>query len=293
MLTTISGYQGTHSIVYTQTHRITQIERHMLKRSSAAIAVLRVRFLVAIILLAGGITVRAESVAIAAVDETVSKTIIALLKSARPELDYSDVAPSPVEGMYQVQVVGGPVLYITKNGQYFFDGELYEVTPNRFVNLSEAAMNQTRKKLLAELDIGDMIVFSPAGPTKGVISVFTDVDCGFCRKLHKEVPELNSLGVEVRYLAFPRAGIGSPSYEKIVSAWCSDTPGETLTALKNGVPVEPNECADNAVAEQYELGQKMGVNGTPAIVLADGTMIPGYRPAEGIARIFGISVDTD
>lgn len=245
-------------------------------------------FLVGLLLQSLAAPLQAETDSTTSVDEAVSSAIIAALHAARPELDYADVAATPMEGIYAVQVLGGPVLYVSKDGQYFFDGEMYQIQPNRFINLSQLAMNGVREKLLAELDIKDFIVFSPAGPTKGVINVFTDVDCGYCRKLHKEVPDLNARGIEVRYLAFPRAGIGSPSYKKVVSAWCSDTPGETLTELKNGGVVEPNECADNPVADQYRLGQQMGVNGTPAIVLADGSMVPGYRPAADLARILGI-----
>ena len=92
----------------------------------------------------------------------------------------------------------------------------------------------------------------------------------------------------MRYLAFPRAGIGSPSYDKLVSAWCSETPGKTLTELKNGGAVEGNLCAHNPVADQYRLGQEMGVNGTPAILLADGNLLPGYRPAADLARLLGV-----
>jgi len=222
------------------------------------------------------------------VDAKTGAAIVAKLKTARPDLDYGGVTQSPIDGIYQVQVIGGPVLYVTGNGEYFFDGDLYQVKPSRFVNLREQAMVGQRRELLAGLDVEDMIVFSPDGPTKSVINVFTDVDCGYCRKLHREVPDLNKRGIEVRYLAFPRAGIGSPSYEKIVSAWCSETPGATLTELKNGGTVESNQCADNPVAAQYRLGQQMGVNGTPAIVLADGTMLPGYRPAAELARVLGV-----
>ena len=95
-----------------------------------------------------------------------------------------------------------------ENGEFFFDGDMYQVTPTRYINLREQAMISVRKELLTGVDVRDMIVFSPEGQTKGVINVFTDVDCGYCRKLHREVPELNKHGIEVRYLAFPRAGIG-------------------------------------------------------------------------------------
>lgn len=210
------------------------------------------------------------------------------LRSARPDLSYGDIQASPISGISMVQVDNGPMLYVYNDGEFFFDGDLYQVDKGRFINLKEQALTAVRKALLDEIQLDEMIVFTPTAPVQGVINVFTDVDCGYCRKLHKEVPELNSMGIEVRYLAFPRAGIGSASYQKIASAWCADEPRQALTALKNGEKIEENLCADNPVAKQYSLGQQMGVNGTPAIVLADGSLIPGYRPAADLARVLGI-----
>ncbi len=238
--------------------------------------------------LLAGFGAPAQSEQATEVDQAISSEIIAKLKSARPDLQFGRVSKSPLAGFYEVSVVGGPTLYVVENGEFFFDGDMYQVTPSRYINLREQAMIGIRKELLAGVDVRDMIVFAPEGQAKGVINVFTDVDCGYCRKFHREVPELNKHGIEVRYLAFPRAGIGSPSADKLVSAWCSDTPGETLTELKNGGSVEARQCADNPVADHYRLGQQMGVNGTPALVLANGELIPGYRPAADLVRLLGV-----
>ena len=132
------------------------------------------------------------------------------------------------------------------------------------------------------------LVFAATGKRKATISVFTDVDCDYCRKLHLEVPELNAMGVEVRYLAYPRAGVGSESYRKIVSAWCATDPNTALTALKAGKTITDNQCSDNPVADQYQLGQQMGISGTPAILLEDGRLLPGYMPAAQLAESIGI-----
>lgn len=235
------------------------------------------------------LAIQSEADPIIEVDDKVGAAIIAKLKTARPDLDYEVLADSPIAGLYKVQVVGGPVLYATANGEYFLDGELYRVSPGRFVNLSEQEMSSMRRELIDAIDIEEMIVFSPEGERKSVINVFTDVDCGYCRKLHNDVPELNRRGIEVRYLAFPRAGIGSPSYDKMVSAWCSDNPAEALTSLKNGNDIKPRLCLENPVAAHYQLGQKIGIAGTPAIIFTDGTLMPGYRPAADMARILGVN----
>ena len=155
------------------------------------------------------------------------------------------------------------------------------------MNLAEAKRETVRKDLMAAVDSKDAWVFKPAGKTKAVVSVFTDVDCGYCRKLHAEVPRLNELGVEVRYLAYPRAGIGSASYNTIVSAWCADDRGTALTDAKAGKTIAAKTCV-NPVAEQFQLGQEVGVTGTPAIVTDSGKLLPGYMPADVLAQTLGL-----
>ena len=168
-----------------------------------------------------------------------------------------------------------------------FNGDLYELGDTEIVNLAENGRIQKRKTIMANIPSSELVVFSPEGDTKAFINVFTDVDCTYCRKLHLEVPRLNELGVEVRYLAYPRAGIGSRSYDKIVSAWCSDDPQLAITTLKAGQSI-PDATCNNPVAAQFELGGEVGVTGTPAIVLEDGRLLPGYLPAEELADRIGI-----
>ena len=133
-----------------------------------------------------------------------------------------------------------------------------------------------------------MLVFSPpADRVKATVTVFTDIDCGYCRKLHQEVPELNRLGIAVRYLAYPRAGLGSDSYDKAVSAWCADNPRLALTEAKLGNEIETRTCA-NPVAGHMNLGAQFGVNGTPAVFYEDGTLQNGYMPALDMAERLGL-----
>lgn len=216
-----------------------------------------------------------------------AELILKALSAARPDLQYEQPRPSPVAGLYEVQVKGGPLLYIDADGRHFIAGDLFAVQKSGFVNLAEQGRQKERAELIAAVKPEDMIIFAPENP-KATIAVFTDVDCGYCRKLHSEVAELNELGIAVHYLAFPRAGLGSPSFRKIASAWCAKDPGAALTSLKNGEEIPENVCADNPVAAQILLGEKVGVNGTPALVLEDGTLVPGYRPAKELAKLLGI-----
>lgn len=217
----------------------------------------------------------------------VEERILARLQEARPDFDYRDVEPTPIEGLYQVRVVGGPLLYVDEAGEHFISGELYRVMSGQFINLSERAFATERARLLDAIAEDDMIVFASATP-RAVITVFTDVDCGYCRKLHGELAEYNRRGITVRYLAFPRQGMGSLTAAKMISAWCSDDSRGSLTALKNGRPIPDKPCAGHPVERQFNLGRELGVRGTPAIILADGTMIPGYQSAADLAKILGL-----
>lgn len=237
--------------------------------------------------LASGLACSAQ-VSAEEVDPSVA-VITAKLVKARPDFSVASIKPSPAAGLYEVQLAGGPLVYATADGEYFFLGDLFDVQATGIVNLAELARDDARKELLAGVDREDMVIFSPDGETRAWIAVFTDVDCFYCQKLHQEVPELNRRGIEVRYLAYPRAGVGSESYRKIVSAWCAEDPQDAITRLKNRQSIPDIACADNPVADQFMLGQQAGVRGTPALVLESGTMIPGYVEAAELAGRLGIN----
>ena len=241
--------------------------------------------------LAGTYSVAAETVVtteqagVSAADS--GNLLLQRLKRIRPDIPINTVSPSPVPGILEMELDGGTVLYGTEDGKFMFAGDLYSIGDVNLVNLAEAKRETVRKELMAAVDAKDAWVFKPAGQTKAVVSVFTDVDCGYCRKLHAEVPRLNELGVEVRYLAYPRAGIGSESYNTIVSAWCADDRGDALTKAKAGQNIAAKTCV-NPVAEQFQLGQEVGVTGTPAIVTDTGKLLPGYMPADVLAQTLGL-----
>lgn len=213
--------------------------------------------------------------------------LVAKLKALRPDIPIEAVNLSPLPGIYELKLTGGTVFYGTEDGKYLFAGDLYELGDSELVNLADLGRAENRRELMATVAIEDMVVFPANGQRKAVINVFTDVDCGYCRKLHQEVPALNEMGIEVRYLAYPRAGVGSPSYAKIVSAWCAEDPNAAITELKAGNDIPPLSC-ENPVAAQFDLGHEVGVTGTPAIVLEDGRLLPGYAVAADLAATIGL-----
>lgn len=195
--------------------------------------------------------------------------IAAKFPGVKPE----DIQPSPVAGVYGVQM-GADTAYVSADGRYLFSGDLYEVDSR--INLTEAGRSSARSKALAKLDERDMIVFGPAA-AKYTITVFTDVECGYCRKLHGEIEQLNKLGVRVRYLAYPRAGPGTEDWQKMESVWCSKDRNAAITKAKQGQTVDA-KCSATPIAKQFELGEEMGVRGTPAIFTPSGDYIGGYLP---------------
>ena len=190
------------------------------------------------------------------------------------------VSKSPVDGWYEV-LYGTQVIYISENGQYLFQGMVVDLD-NGQRNLTEAAADKARKSLMVDVHNQKPITFGAKNP-KHTITIFTDIDCGYCRKLHAEMDQYASYGIKVNYLLFPRNGLNTPSYDKAVSVWCSDDREEALTKAKRGETLEQKTC-DNPVAEQFEVGNKIGVTGTPAILTEDGELIAGYLPAKELAQ---------
>lgn len=198
------------------------------------------------------------------------------------------VTKSAFPGMYEV-TLGTEIVYVSEDTQYLFYGNLID-RKNRIdltrqaKDNAEKAYAVTRKAIMDKQDATKTIAFK-AKDEKQVLKVFTDIDCPYCAKLHNEVPKLNEKGITVEYYLFPRAGVGSGSYKKAVSAWCADDNLDALTKAKNRESIPAKEC-ENPIASQYKLGQEIGVTGTPALVTENGTLIPGYMPADAlIARL--------
>ena len=199
----------------------------------------------------------------------------AAIHAVNPKVSIDQVSAAPMPGFQQV-IVGGDVVYVSNDGKYLMQGSLYDIAAKK--NLGEAAMAQVRSRLLKTIPAGDRIVFAPANP-KYTVTVFTDVDCAYCRKFHSQIADYNRQGIAVNYVAFPRMGLGSDDFKKMVAVWCAADPKKALTDAKNDRPVAYRNCT-NPVTMEYNLGQRMGLTGTPMILTSEGVQVGGYIPPD-------------
>ncbi|AXK70927.1 DsbC family protein [Lysobacter sp. TY2-98] len=206
------------------------------------------------------------------------------IHALEPRAVVEHVSAAPIPG-FREAVVGGQVTYVSDDGRYMFipgpGGALYDAQKKD--NLTEASLSGLRQKLVQQIPASDRIVFAPPAP-KHRVTVFTDISCGFCRKFHSQIAEYNALGIEVDYVAFPRAGIGSDDYRQMVSVWCAADRKKALTDAKNDRPVPQRSCK-NPVDMEYDIGQRSGLTGTPMVIADDGTQLGGYVPPEKLRDI--------
>lgn len=208
--------------------------------------------------------------------DDVPKVVRDTLKSivSVPNIDI-DITKSPITGLYEA-TIGTEVVYVSEDGKYLIVGDIRDTKTRE--NVTDRKRNELRTKALTDVPDTETVVFAPEGETKYTVDVFTDVDCPYCAKLHREVPELNKNGVKVRYFAFPRAGMRSKTYNTMQSIWCADDRQQAMTDAKENKTIDTKTCK-NPISKQYRLGQQVGVSGTPAMVLPDGELLPGYLPA--------------
>lgn len=207
--------------------------------------------------------------------ETARKNISMQFKNVNPE----NISPSPIAGLYQV-AMPPRFFYASLDGRFVVDGDLIDMTTKE--NVTEGPRNKSVSAAVNAMGEDSMIVFGN-DTLKHTVTVFTDIDCSYCRKLHNEVKKYNELGIRIRYMAYPRAGIGSGSFNQAEAVWCSKDSAAAMTKAKNGATIKADNCK-NPVAQHYALGNMIGVRGTPALVLEDGTVVPGYIPAARLSE---------
>ncbi|HEY0634817.1 MAG TPA: DsbC family protein [Gammaproteobacteria bacterium] len=187
------------------------------------------------------------------------------------------ITATPMQGIYEV-AYGPRVIYVSEDGRYLVNGELFDVQQRS--NLTEQRRSQARLTTLKAMDQNSMIIYPAKGKTKHTVTVFTDIDCGYCRKLHQGMAEMNNLGITVRYLSYPRAGVGSDSYKKAGNVWCSKDRNKAMDKAKSDQAMTDAGSCDAPIKNHMAMAELFGINGTPAIVLEDGRLIPGYLPPQ-------------
>jgi thiol:disulfide interchange protein DsbC len=181
-------------------------------------------------------------------------------------------------------------VHITPDGRYLMTGDLFELKPGGFTNVTESLRETLRIEALAKVDEKELVVFPAKGTEKGSVYVFTDTSCGYCVRFHHDIPELNERGITVKYLAWPRAGLNSEPGNTMVNVWCSQDRNQAMNLAKNNQPVpQPQgDCSSLIIEKQIQLGHEMGVNGTPAVFLKNGRKVGGYLPPDRLAQALGI-----
>lgn len=212
-----------------------------------------------------------------------ARLAVSLEAASQNQIQVLSLTPTVMANMVQVELSTGEILYTDISGEFLFAGDMLQSGPQGLVNLSSQTRQARTAEKIAAIPADEMIIYKPE-QTRAAITVFTDVDCQYCRALHREMDKLLELGIEVRYVAYPRGGERASSYQKMISVWCSDDRHKSLTQAKNGQNLPERDC-DSPVLEHYGLGNEIGISGTPALVLADGRVIPGYMEAERLAAM--------
>lgn len=199
------------------------------------------------------------------------------LQALNPQIQIDYVGASALPG-FREAIVGGQVVLVSDDGRYLVQGQVLDMETKNELTQGSPALAKYRRGLLDSIKAKDRIVFSPPNP-KYTIDVFTDVECGYCRKLHSEIAEYNRLGIEVQYMAFPRMGLGSQDHRDMISVWCASDRKQALTDAKSDKPIAAKDCK-SPVDMEYHIGQRLGISGTPAIFAPDGTQLGGYLPPQ-------------
>lgn len=214
-----------------------------------------------------------------AVDAATEQKIRSSLQVLLPGLQPDSVRSTPLGNLYEI-TFGTRIVYVTEDGRFLVQGKLIDLETRQ--EITDERLAELKRDALDAIGEDRMVVYAPEAP-RHTVTVFTDIDCGFCRRMHAEMDQYHKQGIAIRYLFYPRAGVGSDSYKKAVSVWCADDRNDAMDTAKAGDSVPAKAC-DNPVEAHYALGQQMSVQGTPALVLADGEIVPGYVPPARLRR---------
>ena len=211
----------------------------------------------------------------------------AIETASQNQLQIVGITETPLSNIYRVELSTGEMLYADAGGDYLFAGDMYKTSAAGLMNLSAGTRSERTVELIAAVPEDEMIIFTPEAATLATITVFTDVDCTYCRKLHGDIEALLARGVQIRYMAYPRGGANADSYDKMISVWCSDDRQKSLAQAKNGQNLPTQDC-ENPVLKHHAMGNQLGITGTPALVMPDGTLVPGYMDVDRLTAMLNL-----
>jgi len=215
------------------------------------------------------------------------KLIQAIEVASQGQLEILGIKETSLGNIYEVELNTGELLYSDASGDYLFAGDMYQTSGAGLMNLSSGTRQIRTLERVAKIPEEEMIVYSPETEVLATLTVFTDVDCTYCRALHRDMGDLLARGIQIRYLAYPRGGEAAGSYDKMISVWCSDDRHKSLTQAKNGQNLPEREC-ETPILTHYDLGNQIGISGTPALIFPDGRVIPGYMDVERLVAMLEI-----
>ena len=215
------------------------------------------------------------------------KLSAAIETASQNQLQIVGITETPLSNIYRVELSTGEMLYADAAGDYLFAGDMYKTSAAGLMNLSAGTRSERTVELIAAVPEDEMIIFTPETATLATITVFTDVDCTYCRKLHGDIEALLARGVQIRYMAYPRGGANADSYDKMISVWCSDDRHKSLAQAKNGQNL-PKRVCENPVLKHHAMGNQLGITGTPALVMPDGTLVPGYMDVDRLTAMLNL-----
>jgi len=216
--------------------------------------------------------------------EEIPTAVITQLSQLVPSGGPDEISKTPIPSLYEARF-GTTILYISADGRYLIDGSVLDLKAQK--NITEESMQSARAEVVNGLEEGEMVVYAPKGKPRNTLTIFTDIDCPYCVRLHEERQTLLDAGIKLRYLLYPRAGINSPSYDKAVNVWCAESRTEAMTLAKEGMDLEAKEC-ETPILSQIQLASTFGLKGTPHIVIDTGEVIGGYMPAGRLIEKLGL-----
>ncbi len=216
------------------------------------------------------------------------KLVQAIVTASQGQLEILAIKETPLGNMFEVELNTGELLYSDISGDYLFAGDMYQTTGAGLMNLSSSTRQIRTLERIATIPEDQMIIFDPENEIQATLTVFTDVDCTYCRALHRDMEDLLAKGIRIRYLAYPRGGEGAGSFDKMISVWCSEDRHKSLTQAKNGQNLPIRDC-ETPVMSHYDVGNQIGISGTPALIFPDGRVIPGYMDVDRLVAMLNIN----